>query len=107
MNTSDRFTRRGSLVRFGGLAAAAAGVTGWAAEHAGAGDGPAGVASGAVSCVLTPELTEGPYYIDGEKVRQARRVAPPPPRRRRRLDMQGRPGRHRGHLALRRRRPVL
>jgi protocatechuate 3,4-dioxygenase beta subunit len=32
--------------------------------------GPAAVASGLVSCVLTPELTEGPYYIAGEKVRR-------------------------------------
>ena len=32
--------------------------------------GPAAVASGAVSCVLTPEQTEGPYYIAGEKLRR-------------------------------------
>jgi protocatechuate 3,4-dioxygenase beta subunit len=32
--------------------------------------GPAPVESGAVSCVLTPELTEGPYYISGEKLRR-------------------------------------
>ncbi len=28
------------------------------------------VESGAVQCVLTPELTEGPFYIAGEKVRR-------------------------------------
>ena len=28
------------------------------------------VETGAVQCVLTPELTEGPYYIAGEKVRR-------------------------------------
>src|SRR5262249_59207019 len=28
------------------------------------------VASGLVTCVLTPELTEGPYYIAAEKVRR-------------------------------------
>jgi protocatechuate 3,4-dioxygenase beta subunit len=28
------------------------------------------VSSGVVSCVLTPELTEGPYYVDGEKLRR-------------------------------------
>src|SRR5207244_3050765 len=34
------------------------------------GAGPAAVASGAISCVLTPELTEGPYYVPAEKVRR-------------------------------------
>ena len=28
------------------------------------------MAAGLVRCVLTPEQTEGPYYIDGEKVRR-------------------------------------
>ena len=60
-----RITRRGSLVTLGGLAAAA---LGWKPETAGA--GPAAVASGAVSCVLTPELTEGPYYLPNERVRR-------------------------------------
>jgi protocatechuate 3,4-dioxygenase beta subunit len=60
-------TRRASLLTAGGLLAAA---LGWRAETAeSAGVGPAGVASGAVACVLTPELTEGPYYVAGEKVR--------------------------------------
>ena len=61
----QRLTRRRSLVALGGLAAAAAG---WRAEDAGA--GPAAVASGAVSCVLTPEMTEGPYYLPNERVRR-------------------------------------
>jgi len=61
----QRITRRRWLVVLGGLAAAAAG---WRAEDAGA--GPAAVASGAVSCVLTPEMTEGPYYIPDEAVRR-------------------------------------
>src|SRR5947199_7043043 len=60
-----RITRRGSLVALGGVAAA---VLGWRPETAGA--GPAGVASGAVSCVLTPEMTEGPYYLPNERVRR-------------------------------------
>ena len=65
----SRITRRGSLVKLGGLMAAGAGVAGWKiAESEGA--GPAAVASGAVSCVLTPEQTEGPYYIAREKVRR-------------------------------------
>src|SRR5215203_3700985 len=68
----DALTRRGSLVKLGGLVAAAlgAGGLGRAAESDAAGEGPAGVASGAVTCVLTPEQTEGPYYIDGEKLRR-------------------------------------
>jgi protocatechuate 3,4-dioxygenase beta subunit len=62
-------TRRDSLVRLGGLAAAA-GAGGWLlTEQAEASNGPAAVAKGLVTCVLTPELTEGPYYVSGEKVR--------------------------------------
>src|SRR5256885_4383581 len=53
---------------FAGLIAAGAGWKLDSAEAAGA--GPAGVASGAITCVLTPELTEGPYYIAGEKQRR-------------------------------------
>jgi protocatechuate 3,4-dioxygenase beta subunit len=64
----SRFTRRSSLVRLGGLVAGALGVSGWEAGSSGA--GPAAVASGAVSCVLTPEQTEGPYYIADELVRR-------------------------------------
>src|SRR6185312_13103528 len=61
-----KLTRRGSLA---GMAGFLLGLAGWkAAESEGA--GPAGVASGAVSCVLTPEQTEGPYYIAGEKYRR-------------------------------------
>ena len=32
--------------------------------------GNAAIETGAAQCVLTPELTEGPYYIAGEKVRR-------------------------------------
>jgi protocatechuate 3,4-dioxygenase beta subunit len=63
----DRFTRRGSLARFGGLAAAAAGSSALLGETSA---GNAAIESGAVQCVLTPELTEGPYYIAGEKLRR-------------------------------------
>ena len=68
----EAFTRRGSLVQLGGLVAAALGLGGLAkvSESEAAGEGPAGVASGAVTCVLTPEQTEGPYYISGEKLRR-------------------------------------
>jgi protocatechuate 3,4-dioxygenase beta subunit len=62
-------TRRASLGRFAGIVATALGAGALeAADDADA--GPAAVASGAVRCVLTPELTEGPYYIAGEKVRR-------------------------------------
>jgi protocatechuate 3,4-dioxygenase beta subunit len=62
-------TRRGSLVRLGGLLAGALGAAGLKIESSD-GAGPAAVTSGAVTCVLTPEQTEGPYYIAGEKVRR-------------------------------------
>ena len=64
---TDRLTRRGSLVKLGGAGAAA--VLGWKAVDA-TGAGPAAVASGAVSCVLTPEQTEGPYFLAGDRVRR-------------------------------------
>jgi protocatechuate 3,4-dioxygenase beta subunit len=64
----ERFTRRSSLARFGTLLAAVAG--GGIAAASAEGDGPAAVSTGLVTCVLTPELTEGPYYIPGEKVRR-------------------------------------
>jgi protocatechuate 3,4-dioxygenase beta subunit len=63
-----RIIRCGSLARLGGLLGAALGWKLASSENAGA--GPAAVASGAVTCVLSPELTEGPYYIAGEKVRR-------------------------------------
>jgi len=61
-------TRRASLAKAGGLLAAV--LAGGAAADDSDGAGPAAVASGAVSCVLTPELTEGPYYIDDQKLRR-------------------------------------
>jgi protocatechuate 3,4-dioxygenase beta subunit len=61
-------TRRGSLL------ASTLGGAAWKAgspEEAEAGGiGPAAVAAGLVSCVLTPEQTEGPYYIANEKIRR-------------------------------------
>src|SRR6266542_1558894 len=62
-------TRRGLLLRLGGFLVTALGAAGLKIERS-EGAGPAAVASGAVTCVLTPELTEGPYYIAGEKVRR-------------------------------------
>jgi protocatechuate 3,4-dioxygenase beta subunit len=65
----SRLTRRGSLVRLGGLLATAVGAAGLKIETS-EGAGPAAVASGDVSCVLTPEQTEGPYYIANEALRR-------------------------------------
>jgi protocatechuate 3,4-dioxygenase beta subunit len=53
----------------GGFLVTALGAGAWKASES-SGAGPAGVASGSVRCVLTPEQTEGPYYIAGEKVRR-------------------------------------
>jgi protocatechuate 3,4-dioxygenase beta subunit len=78
METAEtRLTRRATLVRFAGLLAAVLGADAWKARTSGgaaaatnATAGPAGVASGQVTCVLTPEQTEGPYYIANERARR-------------------------------------
>src|SRR5205809_135793 len=54
----QKLTRRASLLGFAGFVA---GVAGWQ---------PGRASAAAVNCILTPELTEGPYYIAGEKVRR-------------------------------------
>src|SRR6476469_3906563 len=64
MQLPERLTRR----RLFGLAALGLGAAAWPVEDASA--GPRGVASGAVACVLAPELTEGPYYVPNEAVRR-------------------------------------
>jgi protocatechuate 3,4-dioxygenase beta subunit len=66
---SERFTRRNSLARIGGLVVAGLGGGALVSSEDAEGGNKA-VETGAVSCVLTPELTEGPYYIAGEKVRR-------------------------------------
>jgi protocatechuate 3,4-dioxygenase beta subunit len=68
-------TRRDSLRKLGGIAAVALGGAAGlealdARDAAGAGAGPAAVSAGLVSCVLTPEMTEGPFYLEGDKVRR-------------------------------------
>jgi len=67
----EHLSRR-SLLRLAGLAAAGIGADalkgGWLTDEAAA--GPAAVASGAISCVLAPEQTEGPYYVANEQVRR-------------------------------------
>lgn len=67
--TEPTLTRRGSLVRLGGLLVTGLGAAGLKIESS-EGAGPAAVASGALTCVLTPEQTEGPYYIANEAVRR-------------------------------------
>jgi protocatechuate 3,4-dioxygenase beta subunit len=68
MDENTPITRRRSLVGLAGLLAAGAGLK--LESAAAAGSGPAAVASGLVTCVLAPELTEGPYYIASEAVRR-------------------------------------
>jgi protocatechuate 3,4-dioxygenase beta subunit len=76
MTDEPRLSRRESLLKLGGLLAGASAVGGWkVAEEAGA--GPAAVASGAVSCVLLPEATEGPFYLDDHKIRRDIRAGKP------------------------------
>jgi len=65
-----RLTRRESLLRFAGIAAAVGGGTAWKLDRDAEAAGPLAVSTGLVACVLTPELTEGPYYVDGEKLRR-------------------------------------
>ncbi len=66
--TEPRFSRKSSILKLAGVVAAAAGGRSLLGEDAEAGN--KAIETGAVACVLTPELTEGPYYIAGEKVRR-------------------------------------
>jgi protocatechuate 3,4-dioxygenase beta subunit len=71
MDDETRISRRDSLVKLGGLLAGGVAVGGWtAADSLSAGEGPAAVSSGLVTCVLAPEQTEGPYYLDDAKTRR-------------------------------------
>jgi protocatechuate 3,4-dioxygenase beta subunit len=69
-------TRRGILLKLGGVAASAVGAGLGArslldaTDAEAAGNGPAAVAAGLVTCVLAPQMTEGPYYVEGDKVRR-------------------------------------
>ena len=66
-----RISRRDSLLKVGGLLAGGVAVGGWkVADSRSAGEGPEAVASGLVSCVLAPEQTEGPYYLDDHRIRR-------------------------------------
>ena len=71
MQPPDRLTRRGLLYRAAGLAVAGAGTLRVLGSNDSlAATGLGAVASGAVTCVLSPELTEGPYYLRREAVRR-------------------------------------
>jgi protocatechuate 3,4-dioxygenase beta subunit len=64
-------TRKESLLRFAGAAAVVGTGGAWKLATAeAAGSGTDAVSRGLVTCVLTPELTEGPYYVSGEKLRR-------------------------------------
>jgi protocatechuate 3,4-dioxygenase beta subunit len=59
----ERISRGGFVIRAGGLLGAAAGLGAWRL-------GSRASAASTVSCILTPEMTEGPYYLAGEKLRR-------------------------------------
>ena len=74
---TTRMTRRRSLLSAGGvlMAAVASGCgIGGGDDDTGtttsSSNGPDGVASGQVSCVLAPEQTEGPFYVSDSPVRR-------------------------------------
>jgi len=76
-NLEDAISRRGALVKLGGLVATALGAGALAGKELfdasdarAAATGPSAVASGLVSCVLSPEMTQGPYYVAGDKFRR-------------------------------------
>jgi protocatechuate 3,4-dioxygenase beta subunit len=59
---TDRLTRRATLLKGAGILAAGLGLGAWRLDFARGAD--------TVSCVLTPEQTEGPYYLDAAKLRR-------------------------------------
>ena len=62
-------TRRESLLRFAGVAAVVGAGGAWKLVDS-AESGTDAVSRGLVKCVLTPELTEGPFYVSGEALRR-------------------------------------
>jgi protocatechuate 3,4-dioxygenase beta subunit len=63
-----KITRRESLLRLAGFAAAAAGGT--ALSQRESGSASAAIERGLAQCILSPELTEGPYYVPNEVLRR-------------------------------------
>jgi protocatechuate 3,4-dioxygenase beta subunit len=71
MEDETRISRRDSLLKLGGLLAGGVAVGGWrVADSRSASEGPEAVASGLVTCVLAPESTEGPFYLDDQRARR-------------------------------------
>ncbi len=71
-DTTDRLSRRSTLIRAGGLAAAALGVRqadGRARRQQSPPPRAARRRAHSPAC-LSPEMTDGPYYLPGEKVRR-------------------------------------
>jgi protocatechuate 3,4-dioxygenase beta subunit len=62
----SKLTRRQSLVRVAGVAATAAGVEVLREPPSAS----AAIEQGVAQCILTPELTQGPYYVPGEAIRR-------------------------------------
>jgi len=60
-----KLTRRQSLARLAGVAAAAAGVEAFRDPPSAS----AAIEQGVAQCILTPELTQGPFYVPGEAIR--------------------------------------
>jgi protocatechuate 3,4-dioxygenase beta subunit len=67
----DDLTRRSALVRLGGLLAVLGSGT-WLSSAGALAARAQTTSSGsrAASCVLTPEQTEGPYFVEGDRVRR-------------------------------------
>ena len=63
-DVSDRLSRRSTLIRAGGLAAAALGASALPAEAADA------APRSRLACVLSPEMTDGPYYLPRQRLRR-------------------------------------
>jgi protocatechuate 3,4-dioxygenase beta subunit len=64
LDNETAISRRSALVRLGGFFGAVLATTGWKLNS------PGNAHAATVSCVLTPEQTEGPYYIANEKIRR-------------------------------------
>ena len=114
MEDETRISRRASLLKLGGLLAGAAAVGGWRVAEGEAGrKGRPQSRSGLVTCVLAPEPTEGPFYLDDQKLRRnitrgpAGRAAHAAPGGARRPTCRPIKGAIRRHLALRCRRRIL
>ena len=112
MSENERISRRASLLKLGGLVAGAAGV-GALASGRGLERRPCRGRAGLVACVLAPEQTEGPYYLDDHKVRRNITEGKPgapldaPAQGGQRVELQADQGGGGRHLALRRGRRVL